>query len=155
LWFGNAFVRSLDFGATRFQANLLEADAQFHWSKGYLKGAGGYLKYNDNGSSDTQREVYYYYVEGVQHLSSGLYAAARWSQMIPHHGYPIAGDGSWGEYFFGGFTRIISRLTAGAGYRFSPNLLVKAEYTFNTGREVNGDKRNHENIVAAEAAFSF
>jgi len=155
LWFGNAFVRSLDFGATRFQANLLEADAQFRWSKGYLRGAGGYLKYNDNGSSDTQREVYYYYVEGLQHLTSRLYAAARWSQMIPHHGYPIAGDGSWGEYFFGGFTRIISRLTAGAGYRLNHNLLLKAEYTFNTGREVNGAIRNHENIVAAEAAFSF
>src|SRR5205823_1808974 len=78
LWFGNALIRSLDnANATTFQANLLEADAQVRWSKGYLKGAGGYVKYNDNGSADLQREIYYYYIEGLHHFLPKFYAAGR------------------------------------------------------------------------------
>ena len=47
------------------------------------------------------------------------------------------------------------RLSMGLGYRFSPNLLFKAEYTFNEGKTTTGEKRTHENIVSGEVAFRF
>jgi len=156
LWFGNAYVMAIGgAGTTKFQANVLEADAQVRWSQGHLKGAGGYLKYDDNGPANVQREVYYYYLEALQHVTPRLYAAARWSQMLAPAGYPIAGDGSWGDYFFGVFTRDLWRLTLGAGYKVGSNLLLKGEYTFNQGRAITGEKRTQENLVAAQAAFSF
>ena len=155
LWFGNAFAGGFSATATRFQANLVELDAQFRWSQGYAKGAGGYLKYDDNSPGNFQRDVYYYYLEGVQHLTSRLYAAGRWSQILASNGYPLVGDGPWGQYFFGGLTRNLWRLTLGGGYRFSPNLVLKADYTLNGGNASSGGHRTHENVVAAEAAFSF
>jgi hypothetical protein len=155
LWFGNAFAGGFNATATRFQANLVEADAQFRWSQGYAKTAAGYLKYDDNGPGNFQRDVYYYYFEGVQHLASRLYAAGRWSQILASGGYPLVGDGPWGQYYFGGLTRNLWRLTLGAGYRFSPNLVFKADYTLNGGNQSSGGHRTHENVLAAEAAFSF
>jgi len=159
LWFGTGFIRSLDeVNATTFQANLLEADVQARWSKGYLKGAGGYVKYNDNGSADIHREVYYYYIEGVHHFFTKFYAAGRWSQMFAPNGFPILGNGPWEEYFMGpgsSLTENLSRLSLGLGYRFNSNLLIKGEYSFDQGKEIGGEKRNHENMVSLEAAFAF
>ena len=159
LWFGNAFIRSLDnVNATSFQANLLEGDVQARWSKGYFKGAGGYVKYNDNGSADLQREVYYYYLEGVHHLLPKFYAAGRWSQLFAPNGFPILGNGTWNEYFMGpgsSLTENLWRLSLGLGYRFNSNLLLKGEYSFNQGKELGGEKRTHENMVSLEAAFAF
>jgi hypothetical protein len=157
LWFATAFVRSLSdpTSTTTFQANLVEGDLNVHWSKGYLKGAGGYLKYDDNGAADTQREVYYYYLEGLQQVTRNVYAAARWSQILARNGFPVPADGGWGNYYFGEPTQDLWRLSLGLGYRFSPNLLLKADYTFNQGKVVGGEKRTHENIVSAEVAFKF
>jgi len=159
LWFGNAFIRSLDeVNATTFQANLIEADVQARWSQGYLKGAGGYVKYNDNGSADLHREVYYYYLEGLHHLLPKFYAAARWSQIFAPNGFPILGNGNWADYFMGpgsSLTENLSRLSLGLGYRFNSNLLLKGEFSFNGGKEVGGEKRTHENMVSLEAAFAF
>ena len=144
LWFGNAFIRPLDFvDATSFQANLLEADAQVRWTKGYLKGAGGYVKYNDNGRADVQRELYYYYIEGLHHLLPKFYAAGRWSQVLAPNGFPILGNGAWEEYFMGpgsSLTENLWRLSLGLGYRFNSNLLLKSEYSFNYGKELGGEK---------------
>jgi hypothetical protein len=46
-------------------------------------------------------------------------------------------------------------LSLGLGYRFNRHLLVKAEYTFEQGKEVGGGRRNHMNLFAGEAAFAF
>jgi len=121
-----------------------------------LKAAGGYLKYNDNGSADIQREVYYYYFEGLHRFTPQIYAAARWSQILARNGFPIVGDGGWDEYFMGPsstLTKDLWRLSLAVGYRFSPNLLLKTEYTFNEGRDAAGEKRTQENMVSAEFAF--
>lgn len=158
LWFGNAFVRSLgDAGTTTtFQANVLEGDVQLRWSKGYLKGAGGYLKYDDNDqAADNQREVYYYYVEGLHQLLPNLYAAARWSQVLAPAGFPVLGNGKWMDYFIDQQTENLWRLSLGLGYRLGPNVLLKADYTFNQGKALGGTKRTHENMVAAVVAFRF
>src|SRR5207244_2545376 len=48
IWFGNGYFRSLGSNTTRFEADLVEADAQIRWSRGHLLGAGGYVHYDDN-----------------------------------------------------------------------------------------------------------
>lgn len=157
LWFGNDFLRSHGApGTTRFEANVFEADVRVRWPNGHVSAAGGYLKYDDNDPlANNQREVYYYYVEGVQHLTTQLYAAARWSQVVAPDGFPIVGDGDPKTYSLNTFTEDLWRLGLGVGYRFSPNLLLKAEYTFNQGEELGGAERRHENVVAGEVAFRF
>jgi hypothetical protein len=155
LWFGNGFIRSLGSG-TKFQANLLEGDVRVRLPHGHLAGAGGYLKYDDNDSTaNNQREVYYYYVEALQHLTSKLYGAVRWSQILTPHGFPLLGNGNYYEYFLSDLTKNLWRLSVGVGYRWSPSLLLKGEYTFNQGKTVDGDKRTHENLASAEVAFRF
>ncbi len=158
LWFGNGFVRSLGSSATTttFDAKLLEGDFKITWSKGHLKGAGGLLKYHDNDSAaDNHREVYYYSLEGLHNLTPKLYAAARWSQVLASSGFPIVGDGDFKNYFIEELTQNLWRLSLGLGYRWSPNLIMKADYTFNQGKDLSGAKRTHENIVAAELVFKF
>jgi hypothetical protein len=91
----------------------------------------------------------------VQHITSKLYAAARWSQMLAEGGFPMVGDGDSKKYSLNTLTETLWRLGLGAGYRFSPNLLLKAEYTLNGGEELGGVERRHENIVAGEVAFRF
>jgi hypothetical protein len=158
LWFGNGFVRSLGSpgSTTTFQANLAEGDAQIRWLHGHLNAAGGLLKYDDNDSAaNNRREIYYYYVEGVQYLTPKFYAAARWSHLLAENGFPLVGHGDFTDYLFYELTENLWRLSLGAGYRFSPNLLLKAEYTFEEGQELGGEKREKENLVAAEVAFKF
>jgi len=155
LWFGNGFIRSLG-SATKFQANLLEGDVRLRWPQGHVAAAGGYINYDDNDATvNNQREVYYYYVEALQHLTPKLYGAARWSQILAPEGFPVAGDGSYFDYYMSELTRDLWRLSLGAGYQWSPNLLLKAEYTFNQGKALGGEKRTHENLAAAELAFRF
>jgi hypothetical protein len=47
------------------------------------------------------------------------------------------------------------RLSLGLGYRWSPNLLFKAEYTFEQGTKLSGTHRLDENFIGAEVAFKF
>jgi len=56
---------------------------------------------------------------------------------------------------FGPLTRNLWRLSLCLGYRFSQNLILKAEYSFEQGQELEGDARDHENLFALEAAFRF
>jgi hypothetical protein len=157
LWFGNDFIRSLaPATTTRFEANLLEADVHARWAQGHVKGAGGYLKYDDDDPlSNNQREVYYYYVEALQHLTRQLYAAGRWSQVLAPDGFSIVGDGDSSDYSIDNLTENLWRLSLGLGWRWNQNLLLKAEYTFNQGKTLAGEERRHENIAAAEVAFRF
>ena len=157
LWFGNGFVRSLGGpGTDRFQANLAEADVRLKFPWLQLKGAGGYLGYGDNDpAGHNHRDVYYYYVEGLHDFSRELYAAARFSEAFADRGFPIVGNAPMGNYLFGPLTTEYWRLSLGLGYRFSPQLLLKGEYSLNHGREVGGQGRNQENLFALEAAYKF
>jgi len=157
IWFGNGYFRALGSNATRFEADLVEGDTQIHWSRGHLLGAGGYIHYHDNGSPSVQRDVYYYYVEGVENLTRKLYAAARWSQILAPRGFPIVGNGDFVTYLLqnNNLTTMIWRLSLGLGYRLNDNLLFKTEYTFEQGDIVGGGKRDHQDLFAAEVAFKF
>jgi cell division protein FtsB len=152
-WFGEGFFTSIGSAATTlFQANLAEFDVQGKWKGGYVRGAGGYAGYDDNDpAGDNHRDIYYYYVESMQHLSGKLYGAARWSQIRAPQGYSIVGDSAT----FGLPTSDLWRLSLGMGYQFSDHLVLKAEYMFEQGELSTGGARNHENMVSAEAAFKF
>jgi len=158
IWFANGFFRSLGTNTTRFETELVEGDVRLRWPQGHVTGAGGYIHYHDNNQpSAIQRDVYYYYVEALQNVTRQFYGAVRWSQIIAHKGFPVAGNGNFADYFFnnGNLTTDAWRLSLGLGYRWSQNLLLKTEYTFDHGRTIGGDKRSHEDLFAAEVAFKF
>ncbi|MSU20674.1 MAG: hypothetical protein EXS30_04685 [Pedosphaera sp.] len=157
LWFGNGFVRSLgSTNTTSFGANLIQGDVNLRWRDGHLGLAGGSLRYADNDSSaNNGRDVYFYSAEAVHHLTKKFYGAARFSEIIAQKGFPVLSDGQYVTYFLKKLTEDYWRLSLGLGYRFSPNLLLKAEYSFNQGRELRGVERTLENLLAAEIAFKF
>lgn len=160
LWFGGGWFRSIgSVETTKFHANLLQGDVALQFSRGHLKAFGGGAQYDDNDpNGDNRRDIYYYSVEGVWDVTRKFYTAARFSQIFADKGYPLTGNGNSGKYFFNPFgpqTEELWRLSLGVGYRFNRHLLVKAEYTFEQGKEVGGSQRNHVNLFAAEAAFAF
>jgi hypothetical protein len=158
LYFGNGWFMPINPGATtKYHANLVEGDIGIRLPHGHVRAFGGYARYDDNDSSaNNRRDIYYYAVEGVQDVTRKLYAAVRFSQIFAHKGYMIGGLGDVNEYVFGGtLTEEIWRLSLGLGYRWSPNLITKIEYALERGKEVGGDKRNHEDLLALQAAFKF
>lgn len=160
MWLANAFIRALGNPATTttFHAELFEGDVRINLPKGYVHATGGYIHSDDNDSigADNERDVYYYCVEGVFNFTRKLYAAARFSQIFAEDGYPLlGGSGGWMQYFINELSTELSRLSLGVGYRPTPNLLLKTDFTFNTGETLAGASRNHENFFGVEAAFSF
>jgi hypothetical protein len=157
IWFGNGFFRSLGSPATTtFQANLFEGDVTARWNSGHVSAFGGYAHYSDNDpAADNSRDIYYYSLEAQQNLPHKFYAAARFSQIYCDRGFPIVGFGNFGDYFFGDLTTQLWRLSLGVGYRFSDRLALKAEYSFERGKELNGTSRQDEDFVGTEAVFKF
>jgi hypothetical protein len=157
MWFGNGFFRSIGSAQTTyFHANLVEGDVEAKLPHGHVKAFGGYVRYDDNDpAANNGRNVYYYSVEGVQDLTRKLYAGVRFSQILAPNGFPLAGYGDFGNYFLNTLSTDLWRLSLGVGYRWSPNLVVKAEYSFERGKGMGGDNREHEDFVGAEAAFRF
>jgi hypothetical protein len=157
IWFGNGFFRSLGSAATTsFNASLAEGDVSVRWHSGRLSAFGGYARYGDNDPmTDNSRNVFYYSLEGVQELPSKFYLAARFSDILAARGFPIVGNGDFGDYFFNELSVRLWRLSLGLGYRFSDHLVIKTEYTFEQGKELSGGFRDHENFFGTEAAFQF
>ncbi len=158
LWFGSGFFRSLGSPATTlFHVELAEGDVSATWSSGHVRAFGGYARYNDNDpTADNGRNIFYYSVEGTQDLTQKFYAAARFSQILAaDKGFPIVGYGNFNTYFFNTLSTDLWRLSLGLGYRFSSQLVIKAEYSFERGEEVGGVRRDQENFVGTEAAFQF
>jgi len=158
LWLGPGLVYSLgSSNTTVFEANVLEGDVQLKFARTVVKTAGGVLQYKDDDSSaNNRREVYYYYVEGVQKIYKGFYAAARWSQIFADKGFPIAGIGDAGAYAFGpSLAKDLWLLSLGLGYRWSDQLILKTEYSFQRGEDTNGVRRDQEDLFATTVTFAF
>lgn len=157
LWFGNGFFRSLGSAGTKaFHANLVEGDVRFNWRTGHLAAFGGFARYGDDDPlRDNGRDVFYYSVEAVQNLPARFYLAARFSDILAGGGFPIVGNGDFGDYFFDEQSVGLWRLSLGLGYRLSEQLALKTEYTFEQGREVGGAPRDHEDFFGTEAVFQF
>jgi hypothetical protein len=157
IWFGNGWFRSLGSASTtRFYANLVEGDVAFRLPHGHIRAFGGYIHYGDNDpNGDNSRDVYYYSVEAVHDLTRKLYAGARFSQILAGEGIPIVGNGDMDTYLFGPLATDMWRLSLGMGYRFSRNLVVKVDYSLERGKELGGQDRDHEDLIAGMAAFAF
>jgi hypothetical protein len=153
MWFGGGLFQSINPAATTlFHVNLAELDASAKWKSGYVKLAGGYAGYNDNDpAADDHRDIYYSYVEALQHLTPKIYGVTRFSQIRAAGGYPIEGNTAT----FGLPTSDLWRLSLGVGYTLSSHLVLKVEYMFEQGQLSTGGPRNHENMFATEAAFKF
>lgn len=157
VWFGSGFFRSIGSpAATTYNANLAEFDAAVHWKSGHVSAFGGYARYDDNDpAANNERDIYYYSIEGVQHIRPKIYAAARFSQIIADKGYPIVGYGNFGNYFFDEMSTRLWRLSLGVGYQFSDRLVTKLEYSLERGKEEGGVSRDHEDFLGAETTFQF
>ena len=156
LWFGNAYLSSIGSPSTTlFHSDLVEGDVQLRMGRGQIKAAGGYLHYGDNDTvANNNRDVYYYFVEGQYDVNKKLFAAARFGQIIAPDGFLLIGDGSFQNYG-SALSKDLWRLTLGTGYRFCPNLVLKVDYSFEGGKESNGEGRNHEDLFATELAYRF
>ena len=156
LWFGSGWFRSLgSTNTTRFDVQLLQGDVAIRLPHGHIKAFGGIAHYDDNDpSASNRRDIYYYSVEALHRFNRKFYAAARFSEIMADDGFPVVGYGEFHDYFFGDLTKELWRLSLGLGYRFSDQLVLKAEYTHESGKEVGGEQRS-ENVFAAEAAFKF
>jgi hypothetical protein len=158
VWFANGFFRSIG-GATTtsFWANLVEADASTRWHGGHLSAALGQARYNDNDRrAANARRMRYGYVEAMQSIAGGLYAAARFSRVSAPRGYPLAGWGNMGRFFFApSLTEELRRFSLGLGYQFGPPLVLKMEYAWESGRMVNKAPRDHEDFFGTELGVKF
>jgi hypothetical protein len=160
LWFGNGFFRALGPPASTstFWANLLELDATARWNGGHLSAAVGRVRFDDSDTrSDNGRNINYGYVEAVQTITTPIFAAARYSQIRAPGGYPLVGWGTMGAYFFrpGVLTEELRRMSVGVGYRFGPPLVLKAEYSWESGRMTTGAKRDHEDFFGTQLGVKF
>ena len=155
-WFGNGFFQSIGSAATTtFFVNAVELDTTARWAGGYLKVFGGYAQYGDNDPTmGNSRNIFYYSAEVVQNLPKKFYVVTRFSEVIADKGYPIVGSGSSSDYF-SALTTDLWRLSPGIGYRFSDRLVLKTEYSFEGGQQMNGESRNEENFFGTEVAFKF
>jgi hypothetical protein len=142
---------------TRFHANLVEGDIAVKLRRARLRAFGGYAQYaDDDPGVNNKRDIYFYCVEGFYDITRKLYAGVRFSEILAPDGYPLVGNGDMNRYLFSGArTTELWRLSLGMGYRCSENLVLKAEYSFEQGKLVSGEKRDHEDFVGVEAAFKF
>jgi hypothetical protein len=159
LWFANAFFRALG-PATRtsnFWADLYEGDAVVTWKGGQARAAFGQVYFDDSDPLvDDSRRLTYGFIEGQQSITDNLYAAARYSEIQAPGGYPLAGLGNPGTYFYRpSFTDELRRLSLGLGYRFGPPLVLKVEYSWENGHMTNGVARDQEDFFGAQLGLKF
>jgi hypothetical protein len=164
VWFGNGFFRLLGSAVTTsiMEGNLFQADGHAQWGRGHLHLAAGRLHYQDNDSaSDNARDVPYFYIEAMQNLNQNKdypwYAAVRFSRITAERGFPLVGNGDFVSYFFDneGLAEELWRLSIGIGYRIGKNVLLKAEYSFENGKQRDGENRDEENFFGIEGAVRF
>jgi hypothetical protein len=159
VWFANAFFRAL--GAAKntptFWADLDEADAVARWKSGHVGAALGQIHFDDSDTTaDNSRRIRYGYLEAVQALTAQFFAAARYSEIRAPGGYPLAGWGAPGTFFYRpSLTEELRRLSLGLGWRFGEPLVLKLEYTWESGRMLNGAPRDQENFFGAEVGLKF
>ena len=157
LWFGNTwFFPFASSKANVYHANLAEGDIEIRLPHGHIAAFGGYARYDDNDARRIdRRDIFYYSVEGVHDITHKLYGGGRFSQILVDKGLPIVGNGDLNPFLYGPPTTDIWRLSLGLGYRWSQNLIFKGEYSFERGKQVTGEHREHEDLFALEAAFRF
>ena len=122
-----------------------------------MSAALGRVRYDDSDPvADNSRRLRFGQIEAVQGLAGGLFAAARHSAVHVRGGYPLAGWGSLGTYFFRPvMTEVLRRTSIGFGYRFGPPLVLKLEYAWESGRTTTGAPRDKEDFFGTELGVKF
>lgn len=158
IWIGNGFFRPIGSAATTlYRAELAQADARYEWRDGHVAAALGIAEYSDNDpAADNTRTFHFWHFEAAQKLSRTFYGAMRFSRLRTDAGYPLAGLGIMGKYFFGNLrTKELWRLGISLGHWVTPDVLLKLEYTLEEGELTNGSPRRHTNLFSTEAALRF
>ena len=159
VWFGGGWFRSIGSpSTTTYHAEQVQGDVALNFSRGHIKAFAGVARYDDNDpTADNRRDFFYYTVEGVYDVTPKFYAAARFSQVFVEDGYPLPGNGDLNTYYYNPALQAeeLWRLSLGLGYRLNPRVLIKAEYSFEGGKEISGAKREDVDFMAFETAFKF
>jgi len=159
VWFGNGFFRALGPAKStgKFWASLFEGEATARWRSGHATAAFGRVQFDDSDTTaDNARRMSFGYLEAVQEIAGGLYGAARFSGIDAPKGYPLAGWGNLGRYFFSpSLTEELRRLSVGFGYRLGPPLVLKLEYSREWGHQTNGAPRDQEDFFGTEVGLKF
>lgn len=159
VWFGNGFFRALGPAKSTgvFWADLFQADAMGRWAGGHLGLTLGQVRFDDSDTTaDNSRRMNYGHAEVVQTLAGPFYGAVRYSEIRVPKGYPLTGWGAPGTFFFRpSLTEELRRLSLGVGYRLGESLVLKAEYTRESGRMLSGAPRDQEDFLGGEVAVKF
>ena len=158
MWFGNLFIwpSGASEDATEFWADLYQLDAIFTWDGGRLHAFVGQISEDDDGSGNQDIEATYYAVEATKDLTAKLYLAGRYSAInAGDDGFPVRGQAEYSEFGGGSMVDDIWRLSLGAGYRWSEQLVLKTEYSFERGETIDGEDLDEQDQFAAQAAFGF
>ncbi|MSU48646.1 MAG: hypothetical protein EXS37_06040 [Opitutus sp.] len=159
VWFGTGFFRSIAPAnrATAFWANLAQFDARARWKTGHVAASIGRARYDDSDPvADNSRRFRFGHVEAVQEISGGIFGAVRYSEIRVPRGYPLAGWGAMGAFFFRPtFTTGLQRTSVGLGYRMGAPLVLKFEYTWESGRTTTGARRDKEDFFGTELGVKF
>ena len=156
LWFAEGWFASIGTpAATRFHADIVQADLTARWRSGHVSAFAGYARYGDNDpAQNNARDLYFYSVEVEQNVTNKFFAAARYGQIFANNGYTLSGFGDRSLYFPGNLATGLWRLSLGVGYRLSENVILKTEYAFEGGEGATG-ARNNEDFFGMQAAFKF
>lgn len=161
IWFANGFFRALGPAANTktFSAKLYELDAVWRWKEGHFQANSGEAWFDDDSAvADNSRHFTFYTLEAMQQITGKLYAAARYGKVRVPEGYPLAGQGNAGNYFYNpSAPRMTSleRFSAGLGYQFDLPLVWKVEYSWETGHVVSGAHRADVDTLATELGLKF
>ena len=157
VWIGNNVFRNIgSSSSTTHEADLAEVDASYHWRTGRVAAAAGLARYRDNDTlADNSRRFTYYQIETVQDLSRQIYGAVRFSTLEVENGYPLAGIGNFSKYFLTALkTKELQRWSLGGGFRFTPSLILKFDYTLENGKLTTGAARDHR-LFSVESVLGF
>ena len=153
-WFGNDWIRRRTGSvATNFRADGIGGDVRKKFRAGHIAASAGRIRYSDDDPSRRfATSADYASLEAVAKTSRALHFGARYSFVDSKRGFNLPGDGLNPSPRP---TQFLSRLSLGAGYQLTPQVLLKGEYSINRGRWLSGARRDGENQVATEAAFKF
>lgn len=154
LWFANDWLRRRPGSiAGEFWAEAVQLDVRRTWASGHVGASFGRLRYFDNDPHPLPPgRANFLSVEAVRQLTRPLHVGARFSLIDAPAGFNLPGDGRTPAP---APTEFLWRFTAGLGYRLSPQLLLKGDYSVNRGSWLGGATRAGENQVAVEAAYTF
>lgn len=158
MWFGDDFLLPIGSADTteEYSYEFAQLDARLTWQGGHLIGSVGSIRYEDDDTSaDRDNDASFYSVEAAQDLFSKWFAAARYSAIHSSDGFPVLGQAAYTPDVNELLTEDIWRLSLGLGYRWSDQVVLKTEYSFERGDKSDGTDLDEQDQFAAQAAFGF